>query len=152
MAAYWDYNPTSTTSGNYYNPRTIWRSYTDGGTTSTTGYDWSNQTGTASTWGSPNTLYYYYTATVRVEKVLVRVPEHWGEPEIAGFTRLINDETKTGWTVEMVISGDIKITDPTVQIRDMAAFALLLKRYANQSDRETIDRFFATVPIEKPAE
>jgi hypothetical protein len=141
---YWDYQTTSnTTTGTYYTPK-IWQS---SGTTSTTGGNWTNSP-TTSTWGNTDRVYYY--SVVRVEKCLVRPPEHWGEAEIAGFTRLINDETKTGWKIEMWINGDIKITDPTIQIRDMAGFLPLLKQYANRQDLATIDAFFAVVPIVAP--
>ena len=142
MVQYWDYGSSSTSSGDFYNPTVFSQTATTMGTPTGSQYYYypSNATGTSTT------LYYSYV----VQRFLVDVPEHWGEPEIAGFTRLINDETKTGFKVEMVINGQVKITDPDVQHRDMGAFALLIKKYANAEDRATIDKFFVQVPIIAP--
>ena len=60
----------------------------------------------------------------------------------ANFTKLINDDTDTGFTVEMWISGDIKITDPSIERRSMADFMPLLLSRASAADQDTIRKFF----------
>lgn len=133
---YWDYGTASATSGIYYNPSI----YSDA--ISLTGES------------SSTTTFYYTSSTASytvAREMLVLCPDHWGEPEAAGFTRLLNDETHTGWTVKMVIRGDIKVADPNIEVRSMADFVPLLKRCASREDRELIDKFFEQVPASPPA-
>jgi len=98
-------------------------------------------TGTATT-GTYTTWYDATSSTPIVRKMLVRIPESWGKSKIAAYTKLINDDTNTGWTVEMIITGDIKITDHSIEVREMKEFVMLLKQRASQTDRHTIDDFF----------
>lgn len=143
---YWDYWSSATSTGSttgtdawgqgarYYfsNSGGMWRSGTQTATT------------TSDFWCRPV-----------IRKYLVRVPDHWGDAALADFVHLINDETNTGFTVEMVIQGDIRITDPTIDIRTMEEMGPLFKRYASGADRDLIAAFFnkhgTTTPKKKKA-
>ena len=114
--------------------------YHDYGSTTTTGADtWS--TG----WTGASSTTWYYTTEIR--KYLVTCPENWGQSIIDAFCRLVNDDTDTGFSIDMIICGDIKITDPNIDVRDMESFRLLFKSHASVSDKEKIDAFFNANPI-----
>lgn len=114
---YWDYHSTATT------------------------------TATGTTWGSPwtsaSTATYYFS----YRQILVETPEHWTDEDVEAFVRLINIDTKTGFTVTMVIKGDILITDPNVETRSMKNFAPLLRSCATKGDLGKINEFFNTHPL-----
>ena len=82
------------------------------------------------------------TTARRVRQVIVKTPKKWSKAIRAAYTRLVNDETDTGWKVTMWISGKIKITDPDVEVRSMKDFIPLLKSRASPEDRSLIDKFF----------
>ena len=115
-------------------------SYWDSGTTGSTTNDWTTSTGT--TGGT----YFYVTQIVR--HLLVPRPEHWNDDDQEAFIRLVNIDTKTGWLVTMVIKGDVLITDPDVEVRQMKDFVPLLKQRANSMDQATINVFFEDHPAE----
>lgn len=129
---YWDYNSTAstTTTGSYYSSNCI-----NTFATTTTPSCYGNN--------AINALAYY---TPPPRQILVPTPAHWTRQQQALFVRLVNDETKTGWLITMLIEGNILITDPNVEIREMEAFALLLKRHAGAEDQRRIDAFFAANP------
>lgn len=139
MARYWDYSTTSTTTTQ---TASWWDSQLRPSATTYTTTSTSTTTTSASTW----TCVYY----VQPRAYLVEPPDHWDEATLASFVRLVNDETKTGFTVTMVIKGEILITDPDVELRAMADFVPLLKRRANATDRAKIDAFFAEFGAEEP--
>lgn len=126
--SYWDYwrdTGTSTTGGNFWSD-----------------IDTSNSTSTSATYDGQ---WVYATATHyvrKVRKILVKAPSKWGKAIRAAYTRLVNDETNTGWKVTMWIKGKIDITDPDVEVRSMEDFIPLLKSRASPSDRRMIDDFF----------
>lgn len=133
MVRYWDYSTTSTSTtqtASWWNSQSCSSATTYTTTSASTGGG-----GGASTW----TCVYY----VQPRAYLIDPPDHWDEATLASFVRLVNDETKTGFTVTMVIKGEILITDPHVERRAMADFVPLWKRYANAADRTKIDAFFA---------
>lgn len=146
-ASYWDY-PGSTTG--YYGGTGTGYGSTNSTTTTTTStgqsgynhaprYYYSNQCGTT----TGGQLYYIPV----VKKVLVECPEHWTESDVADFVFLVNDETQTGWTIDMVISGDIKITEPGVEKRSLVDFLPLLKQRASVEDKMLINKFFLSHPL-----
>lgn len=139
MARYWDYSTTSTTTTQ---TASWWDSQLRPSATTYTATSTSTTTTSAGTW----TCVYY----VQPRAYLVETPDHWDEATLASFVRLVNDETKTGITVTMVIKGEILITDPDVERRAMADFVPLLKRRANATDRAKIDAFFAEFGAEEP--
>lgn len=121
MAAnYWDYDKYTT-------------GWADSTRTGTTLSEWSS---TTAGWTTATTNYYQ---TVR--KYLVSAPEHWDKEIRANFTKLINDDTNTGFMVTMWIDGDIEIIDPTIERREMKDFVLLLKSKASQTDKDIINSF-----------
>ena len=114
---YWDYNGTGSTT-----TRSDWIGSTANWTTTATDTAWS--------------------AYRTVRTILVEAPKSWGEAIQAALTKLVNDETDTGWTITMWIRGDIKITDPNIERRSMKDFVPLLKHRASERDRSLIDKFF----------
>jgi hypothetical protein len=140
---YWDYDrsitsdstSTSSTTSSFGSNNGRRYYYYVGGTSTTTG----SCTGAGTYWH------------VEIQRILVRAPEHWTEEQTAKFVRLVNDETKTGWKVEMVLTGDIRITDPNIQIRDMDGFKPLFKQGASADDRQKIDAFYAEHVENPPA-
>lgn len=65
---------------------------------------------------------------------------------------LVNRETKTGHYIEMVIWGDVTITDPNIETRTMKEYVPLLCSYANPADLKKIVRFFKKHSPEGPFE
>jgi hypothetical protein len=77
----------------------------------------------------------------------VIAPENWSDEQNMKFVELVNIKTKTGWIVTLVIkNGDIIITDPDIERRTMNEFAPLLRKNANDSDLELINKFFTENP------
>jgi len=119
-----------------------WDGWNDSSTsTGTTTNGWTTDAGTT-TGGTGN--YYYIPMIVR--RLLVPVPDHWSDEDTDAFVRLVNIETKTGWQVEMIIKGDILITDPDIEVREMKDFMPLFKQRAGRGDREKIIKFFEEHP------
>ena len=116
---------------------TYWDYWDDAPTTSSST---TTTSGTYTTSGTTSATDVYWLYTVR--KYLVKAPESWMKSARADFTKLINDETKTGFKVEMWIDGIIEITDHSIDMRTMKEFVPLLKSYANLEDRAKIDAFF----------
>lgn len=121
--------------------------YWDPYTTGTTSISWfpnglTNTTATTSP--IPSWLYVRF----QPRKLLIPIPEKWTEEQSSAFVRLVNVETHTGWTVELVIKGDIVITDPDIEKRSMVDFIPLLKSKATYSDKEKINNFLVSNPIE----
>lgn len=86
------------------------------------------------------TTTWYYCPPPR--RILVDAPTHWQQEDRDGFTRLLNKETRTGWRVELWVSGDVCICDPNIERRTMKDFVPLIKEYANAEDQQKIDEFF----------
>jgi len=87
---------------------------------------------------------YYPIITTR--KILVTHPETWTNEQSLKFVELINVNTKTGFTVILLIKGDVLITDPDVEKRDMIDFIPLLRKKASATDLNLINEFFETNP------
>lgn len=144
---YWDY-PTSGTG--------YWDNYTGTATnTSTSGggtYRRYHDTGTITSSTSTNSTngWVYYSVVVRKD-YLIEHPAHWSDADAADFVALVNDKTRTGFTITMLIKGDIAITDPNVERRSMADFVPLLLRHASAEDQKVIRDFFAAHPTTQPA-
>lgn len=162
MGGYWDYNNSSTsttTTSDFWGGLGGLNNF--GGTASTT-YS-NNRTQARPRYYTDNTLqgytdcsassgqlYNYYRAMPVIRYYLIEEPEHWDEAIAASFTRLLNDETDTGFTVLMRIKGDIQVADPNIEHRTMANFLPLLRRYARGPDLEKINAFFAKFGAEPP--
>ena len=119
--------------------------------TSATSGDWNSTTnaaayGTGCSSASSAASGYYYLPKPR--RILVSTPEKWSEKDTLAFCDLVNKETRTGWIVEMVIRGDVIITDPDIETRTMEEFLPLLKNRASRSDVAKIEIFFKEHPIE----
>lgn len=125
---YWDYWKSSTSTSSTSGYWDAWGS----GTTS------SNSTFSTYTSGVTTATWIRFTP----REYVVTMPDHWDEAVTATFVRLINDETNTGFTVKMVMQGDVLITDPSIEKRSMEDFAPLLLRKAMGKDHERIQAFF----------
>lgn len=129
---YWDY--TDDISGYWHD---------SGNTTISSGDYW------------PDRIYWTNTTSssadmvLRVIRILVKNPKHWTKQDAADFVYLINKGTNTGFKVEMVIDGNIEITDPSIEKRSMKNFLPLLLSVANAKDAEIIRDFFEKHPLEK---
>jgi len=107
--------------------------------------------GTGSTTSGTSTCGNIYTDSsssttyvfLRPRRILVSSPAHWKKEDSLAFVDLVNNKTKTGWLVTMLIDGDILITDPDIETRTMEAFVPLLKKRASSDDMKTINEFFA---------
>ena len=109
-------------------------SYWQGANSTTNGATCGNlytSDATCSTWYIP-----------RTRTILVSSPLHWCKEDSLAFVDLINNKTKTGCTVTMVIDGEILITDPDIETRTMEEFLPLLKKLASSDDVKTINDFF----------
>jgi hypothetical protein len=127
---YWDYfnDTSSTTTNNYYNT-------------------WS--TSSTSTWCTGTTAYYttsYYTPPP--QRYIISGFDGWSDAARAVLTRLINDETNTGFKVTLWIKGDVEITDPGVMHRDLDWFLLRLRQVATAADYQKIADHVAQVRAE----
>jgi hypothetical protein len=70
---------------------------------------------------------------------------------MADYVYLVNDATRTGFKITMVIhNDDIDITDPNVEKRDMEDFVPLLLSRASAEDQEKIRAFFEAHPLTPP--
>jgi len=100
--------------------------------------------GSGSTTGTETADYYYVSAPVEwVKKIIVKTPKHWDKIKHAAWVKLVNQDTTTGWKVDMIIHGNILITDPSIEIREMNAFTVLMKETAGDLDKEKINEFFS---------
>ena len=119
-----------------------------GGTSSYWSDDNSATTsGTSYTWTNAATANTYYHVVYR--KILVQQPANWSKEDVLDFVRLVNIKTKTGWNVEMLIEGNILITDPNIEVRKMNAFIPLFKQRAGEKDLETINKFYEDHPLDE---
>lgn len=116
-----------------------WDYWTDQSPTTSTASDWTTPSGATGTG-----VWWSYTTTTMsvVRKYLIKEPESWTDEVSAAFVHLLNDETNTGFKIEMLIRGDIRITDPSIDTRTMVEFVPLLKSRAVGKDRETVETFF----------
>jgi hypothetical protein len=87
----------------------------------------------------------YHCAPPR--RILIPKPEKWTREQELAFVRLLNEQVRCGWRVEMLISGDVLICDPNIETRDMADMVPLLKLNANEDDKATIRQFFVDNPL-----
>ncbi len=118
-------------------PSTYWDGYSNNSTgQSTASYGWGNS------WTSTSTMYYPVWTYSVIKKYLVEAPQSWTQEAIDKFIRLVNIDTRTGFRVEMVIKGDVLITDPEIEKRSMKDFRPLLSFHASAEDNEKIKAFF----------
>ena len=109
---------------------------------------WQGQT-SSTTNGSTHSNYHADSTSgsgygcCRYRWILVSAPVHWDKIDSLAFVDLINNKTKTGCTVTMVIDGEILITDPDIETRTMEEFLPLLKKLASSDDIKTINDFFS---------
>ncbi len=106
----------------------------------------TNSTSYTSTSNAAASNYYHI---VRYRRILVPQPANWSKEDVLDFVRLVNGKTKTGWIVEMLIEGNILITDPDIEVRKMSAFIPLFKQRANKNDLETINKFYEDHPLDE---
>jgi hypothetical protein len=112
-------------------------------TTGSTTTDWSGTaTVSASTGTSTVTTALWPTYVSTFRRYIVAAPKSWDRKTRAIFTKLVNDDTDTGFTVDMWIDGDIEITDPTIEKRTMEDFMPLLKHRASEKEKVLISDFF----------
>ena len=134
---YWDYGFDTTD----------WTGSTAGGYTGSTTGDYTvladtTITSTASTTGDWHWIPVGTTATEYIpRRIVVKAPSWWDVIARANFTKMINEETQTGWKLLMWINGDIDIVDPTVEVRTLRDFIPLLKLRASEEDKDLIDLF-----------
>jgi len=115
-------------------------------------WDYCSANDTATTrigpaWTSSSTSSDYLYVAYLPRVVLVDCPQRWTAEDVKAFVQLVNVKTSTGWQVQMVIRGDIAITDPTIEKRTMADFVPLLKLRATRTDLVTIEEFFKAHPF-----
>lgn len=85
-----------------------------------------------------------------VRKILVTCPDHWTRDVALAFAHFVNCKIRSRFHVEMVIDGNVAITDPDIEVRTMANFVPLLKKHTEPEDHEKVDGFFATHPLNPP--
>lgn len=100
------------------------------------------RTGTGYTTSSTGTTTWTCIVCPPPRKLVVATPEHWTEDDVRAFCYLVNEATATGWRVTMVLHGDLKILDPSIEVRSMKDFVPWLRRAASEKDREVIESFF----------
>lgn len=130
---YYDSDTNCTTSGTTF---TI-TSDASSSTTATPYY-------TITTMATGTAQHYYYPPPRRY---LIPKPDQWTREQELAFVRLLNEQTHTGWKVEMLISGDVLICDPNIEKRSMEDFVPLLKLNASATDKAAIRAFFNDNPI-----
>ena len=114
-----------------------WNNWSDSTTTSGSA-SWYSVDATSST----STAFDFNTYPPPPRRVIVKHPPHWDKKTTEAYVRLVNQDTKTGWRVTMLISGDLVIVDPTIDVRSMAGFVPLLKMRASDEDKAKIETFF----------
>jgi hypothetical protein len=132
MARYWNYwdetnSTATTTTSQYYSAWTC-----TSGTTSTCISTYATSAATYSTW---------------VERYVITGFENWSDMARAVLTRLVNDETRTGFKITLW-ARDIEITDPRIMIRDLDWFLMGLRQVATAGDYQKIADHVAQVRAE----
>lgn len=107
----------------------------------------STSCNTASSTDSSNYIRWTYSTAPSIKRILVQAPEDWEEKDCKAFSNLLNNQTDTGWSVELFIKGEVKIADPNIETRTMKQFIPLLMNDAGRADKETINDFFEEHPI-----
>lgn len=75
---------------------------------------------------------------------LVKEPARWKQKGKDAFIKLVNDETRTGWKVTMVIKGSVEIIDPNIEVISAKKFAQIMRWNASLEDKVKIDAFAET--------
>jgi hypothetical protein len=113
---YWDY----------------YRHCTGGTSTTSTMPTW---TGTATT-ASSTAIYPQYITVVK--NYVITGADGWLDEARANLTRVINDETNTGFKITMWMNGDVDIVDPAVTVQDLDWFLFKLRQVSCPTDFEKI--------------
>ena len=120
---------------------------------STTGDDWiSYDTASDATGATPHDagIRWWYesttTGTQYFRRYIVTGFKNWLKRHRADLTKLINDETDTGWTIEMWMDGDIDVCDPSIEIIKARAWWHKVRARANSRDLAKLDDFYESLP------
>lgn len=84
---------------------------------------------------------YYVCVPPPMRRIAVRLPGKWSKRVKLAWVKLFNEDTDTGWKVEMLIEGTIIITDPNIEQRDIQSFIELAKWRASDKDKKKLDAF-----------
>ena len=132
---------------NYYN----WAS----GSTNSTSLDLSSVSTTATQWLTVTCSSCGSTSwsLPRPRRMLVHVPSHWARETVLAFVRLLNKETNTGWTINMVIWNDPEITicDPDIEVREFSDWLSLVAFRANPEDAARLRSFVESAAEQPPS-
>lgn len=74
------------------------------------------------------------------------MPKKWGKRVLMEWVDLVNHKTRTGWVVSMILTGEVIITDPNIEVRDFSNFVELMKWRASDADKKKIDAFVKKHP------
>jgi len=88
----------------------------------------------------------YYTIWHTPRQVLVIVPEIWSDEDTLAYEKLIH-EIDTPWSIDMIIRGDVLITNPNIEIREMKDFIPLLKHHTAPCYVKRIEEFIKEHPL-----
>lgn len=117
---------------------------TTGGNFTVSGED----TNTCATGNDGNRIIIYRTVYVEPpppRRILVSMPKEWSREKLGGWVDLINQKTRTGWIVEMMMfGGEIVICDPNIERRTFDEFLALLLWRASENDKALINEFVKT--------
>lgn len=114
-------------------------------------YDCTNNTGTIyvtySCTNTATTSNYSQPACVQISitippprRFVVRLPR-WSRGRITAWVKLINEETATGWKVDMVMFGEIIVCDPSIECIKLEQFLPMLMERATAADKKKIKKF-----------
>ncbi len=115
--------------------------------------DWSGSSTSSSiyinssTTASANT---YWLPLVVYRRFAVPRPEGWTFAEEVEFARVINEETDGSWLVEMIVDGNVLITDPRIEKRELCDLLPLMYRTMTKADAAKIRAYVAAHPLDAP--
>lgn len=89
---------------------------------------------------TPSSYMFLYTPPPP-RMLIVPLPKKWSKSRRLAWVKFVNEETKTGWKVIMIITGTIEIIDPNIERRSMKEFLDIMRWNACDEDRKKIDRF-----------
>lgn len=113
-------------------------------------WDSSSANSTNPLWGNRifhDSTYSVYTIQRIPKQVLVITPEGWSNKEVFSFEELVNHRIDTCWSVDMIIRGDVSITNPNIEAREMKDFIPLLKYHTASRHIYKIDKFIKDHPL-----
>ena len=117
-----------------------WDYGTTNGTDTTWSHSWTTTTASTSTGGT------YTDWTFPPRRYVVTGLKKWARSHKAALIRLINQETGTGWSIEIWMDGDVDVCNPDIEIIKARQWWQKVKMAASHKDKQLMQEFLDTLP------